>query len=44
MTSKPKHRTVANADHVEALNKTGFWGKSGAGCLILAKSTSRFFY
>lgn len=28
-------------EHGEALEKTGFWGKAGAGCLILAKDTGR---
>lgn len=31
-----------DSDHEEALNRTGFWGKQGAGCLILAKKTEEF--
>lgn len=27
--------------HQAALNQTGFWGKQGAGCLIMAQSTRR---
>lgn len=29
-------------EHAKELGKTGFWGKQGAGCLILAMSTKRF--
>lgn len=32
----------SDADHRDALEKTGFWGKQGAGCLFLAKDTGRF--
>lgn len=28
-------------DHNEALKKTGFWGKAGAGGIIIAKDTNR---
>lgn len=28
-------------EHRQALNDTGFWGKQGAGCIILAKNTKR---
>lgn len=28
--------------HEEALDETGFWGKRGAGCLVLCSSTKRF--
>lgn len=28
-------------DHGEALEKTGFWGRAGAGCIILALETGR---
>lgn len=30
-----------DAEHAAALHSTGFWGKQGAGCIILAKSTGR---
>lgn len=30
-----------NEDHAQALRDTGFWGKQGAGCIILAKDTKR---
>lgn len=30
-----------DADHAAALQATGFWGKQGAGCIILARSTGR---
>jgi 8-oxo-dGTP pyrophosphatase MutT (NUDIX family) len=30
-----------NIEHTKAYNKTGFWGKAGAGCIVLAKSTGR---
>jgi 8-oxo-dGTP pyrophosphatase MutT (NUDIX family) len=29
-------------EHGKALEKTGFWGKRGAGCLFYAKSTGRY--
>lgn len=29
------------ADHADALNKTGFWGRAGAGCIFLARTTGR---
>lgn len=28
-------------DHDQALQETGFWGRQGAGCLVLAQSTGR---
>jgi 8-oxo-dGTP pyrophosphatase MutT (NUDIX family) len=28
-------------EHAEALSKTGFWGKQGAGCIVIASSTGR---
>ena len=28
-------------EHGDALQKTGFWGKKGAGCIFLAKDTKR---
>lgn len=28
--------------HQDALEKTGFWGKAGAGCMIMAEDTKRF--
>lgn len=30
-----------DADHAETLRQTGFWGKQGAGAIILAKDTGR---
>lgn len=30
-----------DAEHRAELNRTGFWGKQGAGCIILAKDTGR---
>lgn len=30
-----------DAEHGKELATTGFWGKQGAGCIILAKSTKR---
>ena len=30
-----------DAEHAKELATTGFWGKQGAGCIILAKSTKR---
>ena len=29
-------------EHRQALKRTGFWGRRGAGCIILAKNTGRF--
>ena len=29
-------------EHQKELDRTGFWGKAGAGCLIFAKSSRRF--
>lgn len=31
-----------DAEHSEALKKTGFWGKRGAGCLFYSTATSRY--
>jgi 8-oxo-dGTP pyrophosphatase MutT (NUDIX family) len=31
----------SDEDHRETLKKTGFWGKQGAGSIVLAKSTGR---
>jgi len=31
-----------DADHQKTLQKTGFWGKAGAGCLFFARDTKRF--
>ena len=31
-----------DADHRQALNQTGFWGRRGAGCIIMANDTKRF--
>lgn len=31
-----------DAEHQKELDKTGFWGKKGAGCLLFSKSTKRF--
>jgi 8-oxo-dGTP pyrophosphatase MutT (NUDIX family) len=30
-----------DAEHTDTLKKTGFWGKQGAGCIILSKSTGK---
>lgn len=35
-------QVASDAEHREQLNKTGFWGKQGAGCLVFAKDTKRF--
>ena len=32
----------SDEDHRKALSDTGFWGKQGAGCIILCRSTKRF--
>jgi 8-oxo-dGTP pyrophosphatase MutT (NUDIX family) len=32
----------SDRDHQDALDKTGFWGKAGAGCLVFSKETGRF--
>jgi len=29
-------------DHKQALNETGFWGRSAAGCLLMAETSGRF--
>jgi len=34
--------SLDDVTHAEALDKTGFWGTRGAGCLILCRSTGRF--
>lgn len=31
-----------DTEHKSELDKTGFWGKQGAGCIILAQDTGRF--
>jgi 8-oxo-dGTP pyrophosphatase MutT (NUDIX family) len=33
---------MSDYEHGQALRKTGFWGKQGAGAIIMAKSTGRF--
>lgn len=33
--------SVHDIEHGEALDKTGFWGKAGAGCVFVARSTGR---
>ena len=32
----------SDEEHRKALSDTGFWGKQGAGCIILCRSTKRF--
>ena len=34
--------TIHDEEHFDALRKTGFFGKQGAGCIFVAKSTGRF--
>lgn len=34
----------AEEEHSNALKKTGFWGKAGAGCLIMANDTKKFLF
>lgn len=37
-----KHPSNPNNDeHYKALKKTGFWGRQGAGCLVLSRETKR---
>jgi 8-oxo-dGTP pyrophosphatase MutT (NUDIX family) len=31
-----------DSKHQQALNRTGFWGRRGAGCIIMARDTGRF--
>ena len=31
-----------DVDHRDALQQTGFWGRAGAGCIMMARSTGRF--
>lgn len=31
----------SDEEHQQALDQTGFWGRAGAGCLIVAKDTGR---
>jgi 8-oxo-dGTP pyrophosphatase MutT (NUDIX family) len=38
----PPTYEASDSEHYDALDKTGFFGKQGAGCLILAKNTGRF--
>ncbi|CAM6054457.1 unnamed protein product [Sphagnum tenellum] len=33
-----------DADHFDALEKTGFFGSAGAGCLFVARDTGRFLF
>lgn len=33
-----------DAEHAETLRKTGFWGKQGAGSIVLAKKTGRLLF
>lgn len=32
---------IDDEDHGDAMRRTGFWGKAGAGCIILARDTGR---
>lgn len=32
---------IRNKKHKEALQRTGFWGESGAGCIIMSKDSGR---
>lgn len=41
MTQTPPRYVVEDNDHYSALSKTGYFGKQAAGCLVLAKRTSR---
>ena len=34
--------TAAEKPHADALAKTGFWGKQGAGCIFYAQDTQKF--
>ncbi len=31
-----------DAEHNDALDRTGYWGKEGAGCIFFAQNTKRF--
>lgn len=31
-----------NVEHYKNMKKTGFWGKQGAGCLVVCRHTKRF--
>lgn len=37
-----KREREQNRVHADALEKTGFWGSAGAGCIIMAQDTKRF--
>lgn len=37
-----EHLMENDADHQKALDDTGFWGRAGAGCILLARDTGRF--
>lgn len=37
----PPEYEVDDADHYDALHKTGYFGKQGAGCVVLARDTGR---
>jgi hypothetical protein len=34
----------SDIEHGEELEKTGFWGKAGAGAIIFSLSTKRFLF
>ena len=37
----PDIRRTSNRDHAEALRKTGFWGRAGAGAIVVSRDTGR---
>lgn len=37
----PQQQAAAEADHSRAHQKTGFWGRQAAGCVIVARDTGR---
>lgn len=40
--NKKKVNEDDEAEHRDALEKTGFWGKQGAGCIFVAKDSGKF--
>lgn len=41
MLSNVERARLEEPENAEALDKTGFWGKAAAGCILLAKDTGR---
>lgn len=44
VTIQQVHDAKNEGQHQDILHKTGYWGKRGAGCIIMAEDTKRFLF